>query len=244
VRVTPTAAAIARRPAAARPLLRAARRPRAAPPEARAATAAGSSGARLAQALGLPLTPQADGSVSVSFDASAPATPAGSPVLARAIEIDELQTNTAPDQAPTPTPAPVGELHFKVSLGDVAGKKIGWFTECTGLSVEWDVYTYEEGGLNDHAHKFRGRAKHQNLVLKRGVTYEDNLLAWFLMCQDHAERKDISVELLGPDGKTVRGWQFLAAFPVKWQGPALNAGSNNVASETLEIAHHGFKESG
>jgi phage tail-like protein len=142
------------------------------------------------------------------------------------------------------TPDPVGELHFKVSLGNVAGKEIGWFTECTGLAVEWEVYTYEEGGLNDHAHKFRGRAKHQNLVLKRGVTYEANLLAWFLMCQDHAERKDISVELLGPDGKTVRGWQFLAAFPVKWQGPALNAGSNNVASETLEIAHHGFKESG
>ena len=141
------------------------------------------------------------------------------------------------------TPDPVSELHFKVSLGDVAGREIGWFTECTGLSVEWDVFTYEEGGLNDHAHKFRGRAKHQNLVLKRGVTYEDNLLAWFLMCQDHAERKDISVELLGPDGKRVRGWQFLAAFPVKWQGPALNAGSNTVASETLEIAHHGFKES-
>ena len=141
------------------------------------------------------------------------------------------------------TPDPVGELHFKVSLGDVAGKEIGWFTECTGLTVEWEVFTYEEGGLNDHAHKFRGRAKYTNLVLKRGVTYEDNLLAWFLMCQDHAERKDISVELLGPDGKTVRGWQFLAAFPVKWQGPALNAGSNNVASETLEIAHHGFKES-
>jgi phage tail-like protein len=142
------------------------------------------------------------------------------------------------------TPDPVGELHFKVSLGDVAGRKIGWFTECSGLVVEWDVFTYEEGGLNDHAHKFRGRAKHQNLVLKRGVTYEDNLLAWFLQCQDHAERKDISVELLGPDGKTVRTWQFLAAFPVKWQGPSLNAGSGNAATETLEIAHHGFKESG
>ena len=78
-------------------------------------------------------------------------------------------------------------------------------------------------------------------MLKRGVTYEDNLLAWFLQCQDHAERKDISVELLGPDGKTVRSWQFLAAFPVKWQGPALNAASANAATETLEIA---FEDSG
>ncbi len=144
------------------------------------------------------------------------------------------------------TPDPVGELRFRVSLGhDVGGKgEIGWFTECTGLVVEWEVMSYDEGGLNEYSHKFRGRAKHQNLVLKRGVTYEPNLLAWFQQCKDHAERKDISVELLGPDGKTVRGWQFLAAFPVKWQGPALNASSNNPASETLEIAHHGFKESG
>lgn len=141
------------------------------------------------------------------------------------------------------TPDPVSGLHFKVALGDVAGGQIGWFTECSGLSVEYEVYTYEEGGLNDHAHKFRGRAKYQNLVLKRGVTHEANLLKWFAECQDHAERKDISIELLGPDGKRVRGWQFLAAFPVKWQGPALNAGASTAATETLEIAHHGFKES-
>jgi hypothetical protein len=108
VRVTPTAAAVARRPATARPLLRAERRPRPAPPEARAATAAGSSGARLAQALGLPLAPQADGSVTVSFDASTPATPPSSPVLARALEIDELQATPMPETAPPAAPAPAG----------------------------------------------------------------------------------------------------------------------------------------
>ena len=38
----------------------------------------------------------------------------------------------------------------------------------------------------------------------------------------------------------MRSWAFTDAFPVKWTGPALNAGSNDVATETLEIAHHGF----
>jgi phage tail-like protein len=139
-------------------------------------------------------------------------------------------------------PDPVGELRFKVDVGHVASQSIGWFSECTGLVAEWDVFTYEEGGLNDFIHKFRGRAKYQNLVLKRGITYETALLAWFQMCNDHAERRDISVQLQGPDGKIVRSWQFVLAFPVKWQGPALNAGSNNVATETLEIAHMGFRE--
>ncbi|HKE97848.1 MAG TPA: phage tail protein, partial [Actinomycetes bacterium] len=29
-------------------------------------------------------------------------------------------------------------------------------------------------------------------------------------------------------------------FPVRWQGPALNVDSPKVATESLELAHHGF----
>ena len=192
----------------------------------------------------------ARGSADASIDVSLPGMPGGAPgggggppvpTPATPVKQPERNRGTSKD-GKARLPDPVGELRFRVTLGDVAGKKIGWFTECSGLQVEWELYTYDEGGLNDYSHKFRGRAKHQNLVLKRGVTYEDALLAWFQQCRDHAERKDITVELLGPDGKPVRAWQFMSAFPVKWQGPALNAGSANAASETLEIAHHGFKE--
>jgi phage tail-like protein len=137
-------------------------------------------------------------------------------------------------------PDPVGELRFLVLIDNKKG--LGWFTECSGLTAEWDVFTYEEGGLNDYSHKFRGRAKQVNLVLKRGVTHEPALLAWFHDCQNKAVRKDVTVQLLGPDAKPVRSWKFMSAFPVKWQGPGLNAGSNNAATETLEIAHHGFQE--
>ena len=89
-------------------------------------------------------------------------------------------------------------------------------------------------------HKLRGRAKHPNLVLKRGVTHEKNLSDWFFECKDQAKRRDISVELIGRDQKTIRAWSFAGAFPVKWQGPALNAKSTSVATETLEIAHQGL----
>jgi phage tail-like protein len=196
----------------------------------------------------------AHGSADVSVDVSLPGMSGGTPgapgggggappAPTPATPVAQPERNRGTSKAGNARlPDPVGELRFRVSLGDVAGKKIGWFTECTGLQVEWEVYSYDEGGLNDYSHKFRGRAKHQNLVLKRGVTYEDALLSWFQQCRDHAERKDITVELIGPDGKPVRTWQFLSAFPVKWQGPALNAASANAATETLEIAHHGFKE--
>jgi phage tail-like protein len=146
------------------------------------------------------------------------------------------QTNraTAP---PSTTPDPVGELRFKVALDDV---EIGRFTECTGLSIEWEVQTYAAGGENRFEHKLRGRVKYPNLVLKRGVTHEDALLRWFFRSQQREKRGAITITLLGPDGKTVRRFAFAAAFPVKWTGPNFNAGSNNIAVESLELAHEGL----
>lgn len=134
-------------------------------------------------------------------------------------------------------PDPVGEMRFVVSLD---GLSIGQFAECTGLQIEVEVMEYQEGGENRFAHKLRGRLKYPNLVLKRGITHEDALLRWLLDCQEQTVRRDGFVALHGPDGKPVRGWKLKEAFPVKWQGPALNAGSTSVATETLEIAHHGF----
>jgi phage tail-like protein len=135
-------------------------------------------------------------------------------------------------------PDPTGERRFRVEIGGVT---IGEFAECTGLSVEYEVFEYQEGGENRFVHKLRGRAKHPNLVLKRGVTHEDALLKWFQDCQDKTARKEGLIALMGPDAKPVRAWAFAGAFPVKWQGPTMNAGSSNIATETLEIVHQGFQ---
>jgi len=42
-------------------------------------------------------------------------------------------------------------------------------------------------------------------------------------------------------GQVVMEWQFRRAFPAKWTGPDLSAGQNNVAMETLELAHEGLE---
>jgi phage tail-like protein len=144
------------------------------------------------------------------------------------------QRGTTP---PSKTPDPVGELRFRVEIG---GVEIGRFAECTGLSVEWDVQTYQEGGENRYEHKLRGRLKYPNLVLKRGVTHEDALLKWFFQSQDRDKRGSITLTLLGPERKPIRTFAFAGAFPVKWTGPNLNAGSTSIAVETLEVAHQGL----
>ena len=136
------------------------------------------------------------------------------------------------------SPDPVPELRFKVTL---PGRDLGRFRECTGLAAEIEVKEYNEGGVNDRVHKLPTRMKYPNLVLKRGVTYEDALLKWIWQTQQKAERINVTVELMGPNAKPVRTWVFAEAFPIKWNGPNLNATSNQVATETLEIVHAGLQ---
>jgi phage tail-like protein len=136
-------------------------------------------------------------------------------------------------------PDPVGELRFKVEL---PGVDLGRFRECTGLAAEIECKDYNEGGVNDHVHKLPTRMKYPNLVLKRGVTYEDALLKWLWSVQQKVVRGDVTIKLMGPDldQSGVRTWTFRNAFPIKWTGPNLNAGSNQIATETLEIVHTGL----
>jgi phage tail-like protein len=135
------------------------------------------------------------------------------------------------------SPDPVSELRFTVSI---EGVTIGAFSECSGLTVEYETFEYQEGGEDRFTHKFRGRLKYPNLVLKRGVTHEDALLKWLFNQQDRTDRGAVKIALLGDDGAEVRSWAFAGAFPIKWQGPSLSAKSTNVATETLEIAHQGL----
>ena len=138
------------------------------------------------------------------------------------------------------TPDPTGELRFLV---EAPGLEIGRFSECGGLSMEYEILEYQEGGQMGFVHKLRGQLKYPNLTLKRGVTHESALLEWFFAAQSPEMRPPITVSLIGPDATPVRHWAFDAAFPVKWQGPTLNAGSTNIATETLEIAHAGLVRS-
>jgi phage tail-like protein len=138
--------------------------------------------------------------------------------------------------------APTGELRFKVQLNGVG---IGNFAECTGLSAEYEVMEYLPGGAESPV-KLRGAIKYPNVVLKRGVTSEDALIKWFHGAKTPSQRHSLTISLIGPDSKPIQTWVFHGAFPLKWQGPTLNAHSTNVATESLEISHAGldFTQSG
>jgi phage tail-like protein len=143
--------------------------------------------------------------------------------------------------AASSNPDAVGELRFLVTLGSIT---IGRFRECTGIAVEVETKDYSEGGLNDYVHKLPTRLKYPNVVLKRGVTHEAALLDWVQRAHGNQSKEwqQLTIQLLGPGAVPVRSWQFMDAYPVKWTGPNLNAGSNQIATETLELVHKGFRK--
>jgi phage tail-like protein len=137
-------------------------------------------------------------------------------------------------------PDGVGELRFKVSL---PSGSLGSFREVSGIGVEVETMDYAEGGNNEFVHRLPVRLKFQNVVLKRGVTHQRALLDWFNQTRTQgvtAKWGVVTITLMGPKAETVQTWSFKEAYPVKWVGPTLNASSNAVATETLEIAHAGM----
>jgi phage tail-like protein len=125
---------------------------------------------------------------------------------------------------------------------EVGSRKIGTFMEVSGLSVEVEVESYSEGGVNDMVHKLPGRLSYPNIVLKRGLTEESALIDWFTESARDGFRElvDGRLAMLDGQGEVVRTWSFSGAWPVKWTGPELAASSTDVATEELEFAHAGF----
>jgi phage tail-like protein len=140
-------------------------------------------------------------------------------------------------------------IHSGLFVFEVDGEEIGSFLEVSGLQVDVEVESIEEGGNNGYVHKMPGRMTWPNVVFKRGLTKSDNLFAWlqqssgdgFAAKGNKLERKSAAITLLDQKGNRLRTWEIDGAFAVRWQGPAFAAGGDEFASEELEIAHHGFR---
>lgn len=130
----------------------------------------------------------------------------------------------------------------------VDGVQIGWFLEVTGLEMTVETESYAEGGQNGFVHKFPGRTTWPNLVLKRGVTKDDNLMLWvrkssgegFAAAGSKLARPTGAVSVVDHQGKVLRTWSLIDPFPVKWTGPRLSAADASPLTEEVEVAHHGF----
>lgn len=127
---------------------------------------------------------------------------------------------------------------FKVEIDGITR---GGFREASGLDSTQDPIEYREGTDGLHAKKLPGLNKSSNISIKWGITDDAQLWEWRKKSIDGTvERKNGSIVLYNDAGEEKIRWNFVEGWPTKWTGPSFNATGNEVAIETLEIAHEGL----
>lgn len=117
------------------------------------------------------------------------------------------------------------------------------FSECSGLGVKIKKETYFEGGVNDQQRIILGQAEFSDVTLKRGITDDFAFWDWIAntLSGEQKERRNVNILLFNQAGETMQCWTLVAAVPIGWRAPSLQANSNTVAIEELTLAHEGLK---
>ncbi|MDW3191822.1 MAG: phage tail protein [Cytophagales bacterium] len=134
---------------------------------------------------------------------------------------------------------PISLFHFQVDWG---GSRIG-FTEVSGLTVELQTIDYREGDAQEYqVTKMPGIPQFSNITMKRGIARtDDDFVTWISTVRmNNIERRDLTISLLNEEHAPVVTWKVKEAFPVKVEGPTLNSTGNEVAIESIELAHEGL----
>lgn len=148
---------------------------------------------------------------------------------------------------------PVRTYNFLITLVDATSAMatlgsavdnivLGGFTECSGLEMELETETYNEGGNNGRALNFPTRVKWSHIHLKRGAALSMELWKWhYAFVEGKGKRRDGLIVLQDDLHVPVQVWAFSRGLPVKWTGPSMNASQSQVGIEELEIAHEGLR---
>ena len=127
-------------------------------------------------------------------------------------------------------------------LVEINGITQAGFSDCSGFACTTDPIEYREGGENTTVRKLPGMTKYTNITLKWGLTDSRELYDWYRsIVNGTIDRRNGSIIVLDNAGKEKIRWNFYQGWPTKWDGPDFTAKGNDVAIETLEIAHEGIE---
>ena len=130
-------------------------------------------------------------------------------------------------------------VRFRVKID--GGNDLGEWAKCDGHSVEYDVSENNEGRKNSFTHRIPRRVKYQTIKLTRPINTDSKQVAdWIAGLKRQVRRQTGEISALDPEGQAIVTWDLEGIYPVRWSGPSLDIGNNQVATETLELAHNGF----
>lgn len=128
-------------------------------------------------------------------------------------------------------------------LVEIEGVAQAGFAEVSGLSAEAAAIEYREGADPlASTRKLPGLVKYSNVTLKRGITTDRDLWDWWQTVVDgNVQRRNVVIALLDDSRTPVARWRLRNAWIAKIEGPNLSSSKNEVAIETVELAHEGLE---
>ena len=133
---------------------------------------------------------------------------------------------------------PLPKFFFEVDLGSGLDKV--QFQEVSGLDTENQIIEYRRSNSPLFStEKMPGIAKYGNVTLRKGVFVNDNYFwDWRTkISMNTITRSTVVIRLLDEAGKVTMQWQLTNACPTKITATDLNSDGNEIAIDTLEIAH-------
>lgn len=147
------------------------------------------------------------------------------------------------NQSPETGTWPLPKFLFEVDFGDHLKSK-AIFQEVIGLDKETQVIEYRHSNKPLYSTiKMPGIAKFGNITIKKGVTENNgSFWDWYQQIQMNTiERRTITIRLLDEGGNAAMEWQLINAWPSKITSTDLKSDGNEVAIETIELAHEGLQ---
>ena len=128
----------------------------------------------------------------------------------------------------------------------ISGIDLGDFTACSGLGARVEVERRPEGGDDAYARPVPGRITYPNVTLSRRLTPDTAKVSRFLAkLPDQLARSSAQITAVTPaapaaSGPVLATWALREVTVVRWTGPSYDPARSEAATESIELAHHGF----
>ena len=135
---------------------------------------------------------------------------------------------------------PYLNFNFRV---EIEGAEVARFSEVVLPEGRIETIAYRAGDDLGPARQLPGRVEYGRVVLRHGFAGDPRLFQWWrAVVQGNLDRRNLAIILLDERRNEKVRWAVYEAWPAKWVGPSFRALGNDVAIETIELAHEGIEQ--
>jgi phage tail-like protein len=137
------------------------------------------------------------------------------------------------------TEDPFGLLGFKIPIK-------GYFSEISGLDVEWETAEYKTTNFLGlpHSNFVAMRPVYHPITLRRGVTDSEGFWLWHQLLALGAKpflKAYVMITMYDRSYEPIVQWSVERAWPSKVTGPQIRAESSDIVIEELTLTHGGIQ---